>query len=269
MPIVSVIMPVFNAGDGNELGQAIQSILQQTMTDFELVICDDASTDDTWNHLKKWATIDSRIVLLQNTVNQKAGAARNHCIDQSQGRFIAFMDADDISAPTRLQTQLDFLNSHPEIAFVGTRGEFFHETLGDLKQHYWFVKQPQPKDFLMTLPFVHASIMIRRDVIQKIGGYSAEQAVIRSEDYAMLMRAYAMKYVGVNLPDAMYFIRLNESTYQKRKYCYRLNECIVKFRGFSKLGLMPKGVLYAIKPLIVGLIPIKLLNALKRRYYKT
>ena len=160
------------------------------------------------------------------------------------------MDADDISAPNRLQTQLEFLKNHPEIAFVGARGEFFHKVPGDLKQYYWFVDQPQAKDFLMTLPFVHASIMMRREVIRKIGGYSIEQAVIRSEDYDML-------------------IRLDEGTYQRRKYCYRLNECIVKFRGFSKLGLMPKGILYAIKPLIVGLIPIKLLNNLKKRYYKT
>ena len=65
------------------------------------------------------------------------------------------------------------------------------------------------------------------------------------------------------MADVMYFIRLDEGTYQRRKYCYRLNECIVKFRGFSKLGLMPKGILYAIKPLIVGLIPIKLLNNMK------
>ena len=108
MPMVSVIMPVFNAGDGSELEQAIQSILQQTFTDFELIICDDASTDNTWEHLQKWAAMDSRIVLLQNAVNQKAGAARNCCINQSQGRFIAFMDADDISAPNRLQTQLEF-----------------------------------------------------------------------------------------------------------------------------------------------------------------
>ena len=122
MPMVSVIMPVFNAGDGSELEKAIQSILQQTFTDFELIICDDASTDDTWEHLQKWAAMDSRIVLLQNAVNQKAGAARNCCINQSQGRFIAFMDADDISAPNRLQTQLEFLKNHPEIAFVGATG---------------------------------------------------------------------------------------------------------------------------------------------------
>lgn len=269
MPMVSVIMPVFNAGDGSELEQAIQSILQQTFTDFELIICDDASTDNTWEHLKRLASLDGRITLLQNVVNQRAGAARNRCIDKSQGRFIAFMDADDISAPNRLQTQLEFLKNHPEIAFVGARGEFFHKVPGDLKQYYWFVDQPQAKDFLMTLPFVHASIMVRREVIRKIGGYSTEQAVIRSEDYDMLMRAYALGYTGANMADVMYFIRLDEGTYQRRKYCYRLNECIVKFRGFSKLGLMPKGILYAIKPLIVGLIPIKLLNNLKKRYYKT
>ena len=84
MPMVSVIMPVFNAGDGSELEQAIQSILQQTFADFEFIICDDASTDDTWEHLQEWAAMDSRIVLLQNAINQKAGAARNRCINQSQ-----------------------------------------------------------------------------------------------------------------------------------------------------------------------------------------
>ena len=100
-----------------------------------------------------------------------------------------------------------------------------------------------------------------------MGGYRVSKTVKRSEDYDLLMRAYSAGYCGANLPDILYAIRLDETTYQKRRYRYRLNECVVKWKGFSELGLMPKGIPYAIKPLIVGLVPVKLLNWLKEKYY--
>lgn len=71
MPMVSVIMPVFNAGDGSELEQAIQSILQQTFADFELIICDDASTDDTWEHLQKWAAMVAELSYYRMRLTRK------------------------------------------------------------------------------------------------------------------------------------------------------------------------------------------------------
>lgn len=265
---VSVVMPVFNAGEDAALDVAIRSVLDQELSDFELIICDDASTDGTWNRLEEWARRDDRIVLLRNQSNKGAGGARNECIRRAKGSFIALMDADDYSYPQRLKEQTEYLCEHGEVSFVGSAGEYFSETPGDMGERYWFVEAPQSKDFLMTLPFVHASIMFRAEVLRAAEGYSKQRYVTRSEDYDLLMRLYAAGCTGVNLPAALYGIRLNEATYRRRKYRYRLNECAVKWIGFRRMGLMPRGIPFAVKPLIVGLIPIRLLNAMKKKYYK-
>ncbi len=263
--LISVIMAVYNGC--NTLSEAIQSILNQTYQNIELIICDDASTDDTWELLQTWSRKDCRIRLLRNPKNEGAAIARNRCIEQARGGYIAIMDADDRSMPRRLELQLAFLEQNREISFVGSRGEFFFNYLGDLKKNYWFVAAPTKRDFLMTLPFVHASLMFRAEVLWALGGYSDSKVVKRSEDYDLLLRAYVAGYCGVNLADVLYAIRLDETTYHRRKYRYRLNECVVKWRGFSALGLMPNGIPYALKPLLVGLVPVKLLNWLKEKYY--
>lgn len=263
--LISVIMGVYNGADTIE--SAVQSILKQTHQKLELIICDDASTDNTWSLLQRWAQKDCRIRLLRNQKNEGAAIARNRCLEQAHGDFVAIMDADDISMPLRLELQLSFLEEHRGVSFVGSKGKFFSDHPGDLKKIYWFVDAPQKCDFLMTLPFVHASLMFRAEVLRALGGYSVSKTVKRSEDYDLLMRAYAAGYCGANLSDTLYAIRLDETTYQRRRYRYRLNECVVKWKGFSELGLMPKGIPYAIKPLIVGLVPVKLLNWLKEKYY--
>ena len=119
----------------------------------------------------------------------------------------------------------------------------------------------------MTLPFVHASLMFRAGVLRELGGYRETWMVKRSEDYDLLMRAYALGYYGNNLPAPLYGIRLDNDTYRRRKYRYRFCECLAKWSGFSAMGLMPMGIPYAIKPLVVGLLPVGILNALKVKYY--
>ena len=121
--LISVIMAVYNGCD--TLSEAIQSILNQTYQNIELIICDDASTDDTWELLQTWSRKDCRIRLLRNPKNEGAAIARNRCIEQARGGYIAIMDADDRSMPRRLELQLAFLEQNREISFVGSRGEFF------------------------------------------------------------------------------------------------------------------------------------------------
>lgn len=264
-PLVSVIMGVYNGTA--TLGEAIRSILDQTYQNIEFIICDDASTDDTWEQLQSWAQRDSRISLIRNTHNLGAGGARNCCLERAQGSYIAIMDADDISMPSRLEQQIEVLMNGPNCSFVGTKGQFFAECPGDLQKCYWFVAKPEKRDFLMTLPFVHASLMFRAEVLWELGGYSRKCYVKRSEDYDLLMRAYAEGFYGINLLEPLYAIRLDRCTYQRRKYRYRFNECAVKWNGFAKLGLMPRGIPFALKPLLVGLMPVCLLNKLKEIYY--
>lgn len=264
---VSVIMAVYNNYNNEILIEAIESILNQTYKNIELIICDDCSVDNTYEILDIISKKDSRIKLLRNHINQKAGGARNRCIEVSTGEYIAIMDSDDISNPNRIRKQVDFLNNNMQYGFVGTKGIQFNGFKENVIGEYWFCEKPEKKDFLITLPFVHASLMFRRNVIKEVGGYSEKKNAERSEDYDMLLRMYEKKFRGFNINEELYFIREDDNAIKRRKYKYRFNESYVKFKGFNGLGLMPKGFIYAIKPIVVGLIPNKILYIIKNKYY--
>ncbi len=119
----------------------------------------------------------------------------------------------------------------------------------------------------MTLPFVHASLMFRREALLSVGGYKETSRVERNEDYDMLLRMYAKGLCGANTENAVYYIREDENALRRRKYRFRLKETAVKLEGFVRLGLMPKGFVFALKPLVVGLLPMRLLELLKGHYY--
>lgn len=266
-PSVSVIMAVYNQKK-EILEQAIVSVLNQTYTDFELIICDDASTNGIQSYLQEIAEKDSRIHLILNKENRKAAYARDCCIRAARGRYIVVMDDDDISTKNRIQKLYDFLEQHMEYDFAGSKGEFFEEKVGDDGECYWYCAEPQAKDFLFSLPYVHASIMFRKEALQSVNGYSIARYANRVEDYDMLLRLYAKGKRGANLPEVLYYIRRDANQYKRRKYRYRFHETYIKFRGFSANHLMPKGFVYAIKPLIVGLIPIRFMKRIQKRYYK-
>jgi len=267
-PSVSVIMAVYNIGRKEILDAAIGSIVSQDMDDWELLICDDASTDQTPEWLSYWKEQDSRIRVFRNEKNLKAAGARNRCIREANGTFVAIMDADDMCSEKRLRIQKAFLEAHSEFAFVGLKGKCFHNAPGDMDKAYWFCRAPESKDFLMTLPFVHGSLMFRRSALISADGYDTSKAALRSEDYDLLLRMYAAGMRGANIDDAVYYIREDRNTFRRRKYRYRFPEALVKARGFASLGLMPKGLVYALKPLVVGLIPVRVLERMKRKYYK-
>lgn len=140
--VVSVIMAAYNAEKTVEV--AVHSILQQTYGNFELIICDDASTDKTWKILTQIAKDNPCIRLIHQDVNRGAAAARNRCLEQARGKFIAIMGADDVSFPSRLELQLNYLCINPSVSFVGSRGEFFSEKPGDLKKYYVVINGNDP-----------------------------------------------------------------------------------------------------------------------------
>jgi hypothetical protein len=114
-PLISIGMPVFNCA--GSVAQAISSILNQTFKEWELLIIDDGSTDNTVDIAA--AFDDPRIILIEGGANKRLPARLNECIDLAKGRFFARMDGDDIAYPGRLQCQLDFLLSHPDVDLVG------------------------------------------------------------------------------------------------------------------------------------------------------
>lgn len=115
MPLVSIITPTYNSD--KYVSETIKSTINQTLTDWELIITDDCSTDDTWHIINRYAEKDSRIKVFQLPVNSGPGVARNYSIKKAIGRYIAFCDSDDVWHPQKLEEQIKFLQNK-DLAFT-------------------------------------------------------------------------------------------------------------------------------------------------------
>ena len=194
-PKVSVIMPVYN---GEEyVSQAIESILGQTFTDFELIIIDDGSTDHSVEIIKTYS--DHRIVLIRNETNMKLIATLNKGLSLAQGQYIARMDADDISMPSRLARQVEFMDRSPNIGVCGTWVEIF----GDAAGNFWrFTDNPDVAKCMLLFGccIVHPSVMIRKSILET--GLSYSSLYPHAEDYALWVHI-AQNYEITNIPEVL------------------------------------------------------------------
>ena len=166
MPKISVVMSVFNTE--KYLTEAIESILNQTFTDFEFIIIDDGSTDKSAEIIKSYE--DPRIVFIQQ-VNKGLAAALNRGIKGAKGKYIARMDADDISMKNRLEKQFEFLEIHSRCVAVGTNAVVIDVNGEILYTSCQLTDWKEIKNILPATPFFHSSTMLRRKVVVKCGGY--------------------------------------------------------------------------------------------------
>lgn len=125
MPTISIITPAYNCE--KYLEEAVDSVLSQTMTDWEMLIIDDCSVDNTYSCMQKLAQRDSRIRIFRNMQNAGAAATRNYGIRQARGRWIAFLDSDDLWRTDKLQKQMELLDKYPEASFLFTGSAFIED----------------------------------------------------------------------------------------------------------------------------------------------
>ena len=188
-PRVSVLLPVHN--EECFLGQSVESILRQTESSFELIVVDDGSTDGSRALLERLAATDQRIKLIHQP-HKGIVAALNRGIQEVRGRYVARMDADDLAHPERLRLQAGYLDLHPDIGMVGSRVEY----LGDTGRNRglavfveWSNSLTESRDIelyrFVETPFVHPSVMFRRELAERLGGYREGPF---PEDYEMWLR---------------------------------------------------------------------------------
>lgn len=160
---VAVIMPVYNGA--KYVRQAIESVLRQTFTDWQLIIVNDASTDDTEKILESFK--DNRIKIVKNEKNLGSVASRNIALKECRSEYIAILDADDISEPTRFEKQVNFLNSHPDFGLVGSWTKIIGENGKPTGQIGKDTTPPEkaPIKILFHNFLAHSSIMMRRKAI--------------------------------------------------------------------------------------------------------
>jgi glycosyltransferase involved in cell wall biosynthesis len=207
-PLVTVLMPVYNAE--RFLSEAIDSILNQTLTNFEFLIIDDGSSDSSLQIIRSYN--DPRIRLIQNEKNMGISATLNKGINLASADLIARMDADDISYPERLQKQYDYLSSHPDCALLSTQARVVTEDkqpeyIDNTNSDYFYY------NLTFSSPIFHPSVMYRKDAVQDVGMYT----VPYSEDFELFWHL-TRKYKLYNLPEVLLDYRNNsESLHQVNK----------------------------------------------------
>lgn len=254
-PKVSIIMGTYNSQE--TVISSIESIINQTYKDWEFIIIDDGSIDNTYRLLKEKYNSDSRIIIKRNKQNLGLAQTLNNCLEVARGTYIARMDSDDISHPERIQKQVSFLEKNKEFSFTGCNAELFDgRGVWGVRKMYEY---PDKEAFLFGSPFIHPTIMIKKEVYNNLNGYRVCKETLRAEDYDLFMRIYETGLVGYNIQENLYKFREDSNAYKRRKYKYRIDEFKIRYEGFKRLKLMPKGYIYMLKPLIVGLIPQKIL----------
>lgn len=208
-PRVSVIMAVYNGE--RFLAEAIESILNQTLLDFEFIIVNDASTDNTEAIVRTYLEKDSRIKLINNDVNSERSVSRNKGIEMSSGKYISVIDADDICLPEKLEKQVQFLDAHQDVGLVGTAFYSIDEKGKELSFH------PSPKPWIREA--IHftcfPSIMVRKSCLDAVGAYRA--LFEPAEDYDLWMRV-SEKYGVGNISEPLFRYRVHgESSTAKQK----------------------------------------------------
>lgn len=208
-PQVSVLMAVYNTEA--YLAQSIESVLNQTWQDLELIIVDDCSTDGSLMISTEWARRDSRVVVIQNQTNSGASGALNQALKVARGQYITRQDSDDVSLPERLAEQMNFLVAHPEIGVVGTAVSLVNAQ-GDFIEDMTF--PAQDAEIQTALPdlmcFCGPTVLTRRECLQTAGFYFDER-LSGSEDYDFCLRLAEVTKMA-NLARPLYEYRQHGSS---------------------------------------------------------
>jgi glycosyltransferase involved in cell wall biosynthesis len=245
IPRVTVLMAVFNGE--RYLRQAVRSVLDQTLTDFELVIVDDGSNDGTPTVLASFS--DSRIAVHRNERNRGLAASLNRGLRLAEAPLVARLDADDVAEPHRLEVQHRFLQEHPDVALVGSRYRPL-DASGDLG-----AEEILPDNWidvrwalLFYCPFVHSAVMFRTAVIPRLVGLY-DESLSYSTDFELWWRV-ARRYPALNLRESLVQFRAHSSsmtsTYGERtKEGYRLRgRAVAGLLGWSSLDDEELGARY-------------------------
>lgn len=259
---ISVLMGIYNCSE--TLEEALNSLLSQTYDGWKCIMCDDGSSDNTYDIAKKYSEeYPEKFVLLQNEKNIGLNRTLNRCLEVADTEYIARMDGDDISLPTRFEKEHEYLSTHSDIAIVSTPMIQFDDN-GDFRTGK-SVPFPTCEQVVNNSVICHAPCMIRTDAIKTVGGYSYSDRVLRVEDVDLWIRLYAKGYRCHNLEEPLYKMRDDRNATARRKYRYRINSTRVRLNGCRLLNLGFICKIKCFKPMIIGLIPKPIYTILHKK----
>ncbi|HRZ42495.1 MAG TPA: glycosyltransferase family 2 protein [Bacteroidales bacterium] len=210
-PVLSIMMPVYNGA--RYLRPAVESLLHQTFTDFELIVVDDGSTDNSMEIVASFS--DPRIRILRNGDNRGIVYSRNRALAEARGRYLASFDADDIAHPRKFERQIRFLEEHPDFGMVGCR--VYHiDAVGARLKSRWRLGAGAamiPALQLFRAYFIQSAVVYRREALPE-GGYAEGFDI--GEDYRMYYDV-SQRYRAMNLPEYLLYYRIHDESIQHRR----------------------------------------------------
>ncbi len=211
MPKVSVILPVYNTEA--YVTEAIESILNQTYRDYEFIIIDDASDDNSLKITQDFQQRDQRIIIIRNQKNAGLGVCLQKAVEIAGGEFIARMDADDISLPDRFEKQIRFMDTHPDVDILGG-DEWIINEIGTTTGELITPKLPGILRWNMLLGngiiTSHPTVMIRKSFLKQLGGYGSSRA---GQDFDLWSRTFNMQPLPIaNLNEKILYYRQHSQT---------------------------------------------------------
>lgn len=253
-------MGIYNCAE--TLPEALDSLLNQTYQDFKVIMCDDGSTDNTYEVAKTYSDNYENFILIKNDKNLKLAATLNRCLEYADTEYIARMDGDDISLPTRFEKEIEFLDNNPEFALVSCPMIHFDE-LGN-----WgfgnSIQEPTREDFKKGTPFCHAPMMMKTEIMNKVDGYTVHKNLERGQDYYLWYKIYKQGFKGYNLSERLYKMRDDKDAMDRRTIESRYRGFIVKKDILKGLGIK-HGWLYALPDITKGFIPKPLMKILRKK----
>lgn len=269
MPKISLIMAVYNKE--KYLQQAVESVFNQTFTDFEFIIVDDRAMSDVRcqmsNVQNKYKKSKIDIKIIQNKQNLGLTKSLNKAIKISRGKYITRMDADDISLPHRLQEQFEFMEKNPEIALCGAWVNLIDKNNKKIGQKKLPTNNQEIKKVILRYnPFIHPSLMIRKKVLDKVGFY--DETFSYSQDYELVLRI-GEKYQLANLSKVLMDYRVNiPSSISLRKIrSQQWHALRARWKALRQYHYPQWQIIYLIKPAISFLIPQWLKIIIYKRFF--
>ncbi|MCM8820036.1 MAG: glycosyltransferase [Candidatus Omnitrophica bacterium] len=259
-PLISVIMPVYNAGDF--LVEAIESILHQTYKNFEFIIVDDASIDNSWQILKVFKKKDKRIKIYKFKKNVGVSQTVKFAIEKTKGKFLARMDADDVAHPQRLEKQLNYLLKNPQTVAVGSQCYLINKKGKILGRKTFPTKFEDVYKYIFTfIPIQQPTLMINKTKLPKDFEYYYD-GMNTAEEVELLFKLFRYGKVE-NLEEILHYYRLHEknTSLQNLKKTFLLT-LISRIKAIFKYGYKPTifGIISTfIQTLLVIFLPSKLI----------
>lgn len=260
-PLISIVMPVFNGS--RFLSEAVESILNQTYKNIELLIVDDCSKDDSWKIIKGFQKQYPGIikaVRLKKNRNSAGNGAVNAVLKKLKGKYYARMDADDISYPQRIEKQVEYMEKHPEVILCGTQGKIineYNEIVGN--KDFPCRHEEIYNNYFIFHPVLHPSIMVRLSMIPDKSKIYEEKMGVNDDYYTFFKLLQFGKFA--NLPEYLVGYRLHGNNLSlkspKKKFISSLKIRAEAVYKFNYVPTVKAGILIVVQSVVIFLIPEK------------